>query len=119
SAEEQIGGEGTLLIEKAGLPRAQIGANGNTEVLALVVVLQRELRESEKGQQLIIDLRYPRGGIQRDWRVLDLKPASYTSEVGLIFFDFIIDSNVEGRHQFDVSCNGSAVSVARAPETRL
>ena len=67
-AEEQIGGEGTLLIEKAGLPRAQIGADGNTEVLALVVVVQRELeeKETEEGQQLIVDLRYPWGGIKRD-----------------------------------------------------
>ena len=61
-AQEQIGGEGTLLIEKAGLPRAQIGADGNTEVLALVVVVQRELEETEEGQQLIVDLRYPWGG---------------------------------------------------------
>jgi hypothetical protein len=110
-AQEQIGGEGTLLIEKAGLPRTQIGATGNTEVLALVVVLQSELEETEEGQQLIVDLRYPWGGIERDWRVLDIYPATYTSEVRLIFFDFTIDSNIEGRHQFDVSCNGSAVSV--------
>jgi hypothetical protein len=116
-AQEQIGGEGSLLIEKAGLPRAQIGADGNTEVLALVVVIQSDLeeRETEEGQQLIVDLRYPwggeKGGIERDWRVLDIHPASYTSEVRLIFFDFTIDSNYEGRHQFDVSCNGSTVSV--------
>jgi hypothetical protein len=112
-AQEQIGGEGTLLIEKAGLPRAQIGADGNTEVLALVVVIESDLEEPEieGGQQLIVDLRYPWGGIKRDFGVLDIHPASYTSEVRLIFFNFIIDSNVEGRHQFDVSCNGSAVSV--------
>jgi len=112
-AQEQIGGEGTLLIEEAGLPRAQIGADGNTEVLALVVVIQSELEEKEieGGQQLIVDLRYPWGGIHRDWRVLDIHPAAYTGEVRLIFFDFNIDSNVEGRHQFDVSLNGTLVSV--------
>jgi hypothetical protein len=108
-AQEQIGGEGTLLIERAGLHRAQIGADGNTEVAALVVVLQRELED--EAAQLIVDLRYPWGGIDRDWRVLDIHAQHYVSEVGLLFFDFILDANTVGRYEFTVSCNGSAVMV--------
>jgi hypothetical protein len=118
SAQEQIGGEGSLLIEKAGLSRAQIGADGNTEVLALVVVVKRELDETQQEEpeqnQLIVDLHYPWGGIDRDWRVLDLQPATYTSEVALVFFDFIIESNVEGRHEIKVGCNGTEASVPLA-----
>ena len=57
-AQEQIGGEGTLLIEEAGRHRVQIGADGNTQLAALVVVVQRELEEPDDAQ-LIVDLRYP------------------------------------------------------------